>query len=211
MRSLSGTSPGRTRPLRLAAVLAALGVLAGATDVAVTAVVPATSLVPRAGDFPSGTRTSRNRMPASALAPLGRGLEGASWAAVVPAGGFLETPIGRVPKSWSLEGDVFVAPSTASAQRLFALGRAAGIGFAADDLGAVARMTLPPYGDEQLAFWTSRTAGREMTASVFVRKGSVVWQVVVAGVPLQWRVARAQLVQQLKTYAARQKVRVATG
>jgi hypothetical protein len=70
---------------------------------------------------------------------------------------------------------------------------------------------LPPYGDEQLAFWTRRTVGREMGASVFVRKGAIVWQVTVAGVPLQWRVSRAQLVDQLKAYAARQKSCVATG
>ena len=183
----------------------------GGTATTVSAAVAPTSLVPRGGDFPSGTRTSASPMQASALAPLGRGLKGASWSAVVPAGGSLETPIGVVPKSWSLEGEVLVAPDRAAAQRLFQLGKAAGIGFAADDMGDPIRLTLPALGDEQLAFWTRRTAGREMAASVFVRKGAVVWQVSIAGVPLQWRASRTQLVEQLKTYAARQKARVAAG
>ena len=47
---------------------------------------------------------------------------------------------------------------------------------------------------------------------MFVRKGSVVWQVALGHGPLQWRNAKkAQALTQLKKYAAKQMRRVGTG
>jgi hypothetical protein len=163
-------------------------------------------------DFPAGTRAATRAMQPYALSALGvRGLKGADVSARIPVGGAVETPLGPLPKEWQVQADVYVAPDAAGARRLFGLGKAAQIGFSSFVSGAPLRLSLPSYGDEQLAFWTKPGPAKSLQAAVFVRKGAVVWQMVIAGTPAQWRPSRAQALAQLRSYASKQKRRVGTG
>ena len=193
------------RTLALIGLAAALG---GSALAAPTAPNPA-SLGLRAGDFPSGTKTGLDLLSAVQLAHLDRGLRGALWTASVPAGS-VKTSYGSQPKTWSVAGDVVVAPNQSSAQRLFRLVKDTGAGFASHATGPIG-FTLPRYGDEQFAFWMNRTPNNGPEAGLFVRRGSVVWQMTVTGVPREWRTTRAQVLAQLRRYALQQQRRVGAG
>ena len=195
----------------LARTLALIGLaaaLAGSALAAPTASNP-TSLVLRTADFPNGTKTGLDILSAPQLAHLDRGLRGALWTASVPAGS-VKTSYGSQPKTWSVMGDIAVAPNRTSAQRLFQLGKGTGAGFASHATGPIG-FTLPRYGDEQFAFWMKRTPNNGPEAGLFVRRGSVVWQMTVTGVPREWGTTRAQVVAQLKKYALKQQRRVGAG
>jgi hypothetical protein len=168
-----------------------------------------TALVLRAGDFPRGTNTTVDIVPAAALAPFGRGIRGALWTASIPAGS-VRTSYGSQPKTWSVTGDIVVAPDRASAQRLFQRGKSTRAGFGSHATGPITS-NLPRFGDEQLAFWMERTPNNGPEAGVFVRRGSVLWQVAVTGVPREWSTTRAQVVAQLERYARMQQRRVGAG
>ena len=126
--------------------------------------------------------------------------------------GTLNTPIGLVHKEWVLEGDVFRAADESAAKRLFALGKAAKIGFfSADNFpGELKNLNLPAYGDEQIGGVSTHQA-TGLGVMVFVRKGTVVWQLRVAAIPLQFQPTEAEMVAVLQMYAAKQKARVTAG
>ena len=150
------------------------------------------------------------RDSASALAPLGvRGLKGASWHYMIPAGGEVDTAAGPLPREWAVQGDVFVAPTIAGARSLFRLGKRAQVGFFSDTSGTPKSLTLPSYGDEQMAYTTTELG--KVQASVFVRKGSVVWELRASSSPPKWRTTKAQAVAQLTLYATKVKRRVGRG
>ena len=192
------------RTLSFMALAAALATSA----LAASAALNPTSLILRARDFPSGTKTGLDLLSAAQLAHLDRGLRGALWTASVPAGS-VNTSYGRQPKTWSVAGDVVVAPNRSSAQRLFRLAKDTGAGFASHATGPIG--TLPRYGDDQFAFWMNRTPNNGPEAGLFVRRGSVVWQMTVTGVPREWRTTRAQVLAQLRRYALQQQRRVGAG
>jgi hypothetical protein len=139
---------------------------------------------------------------------IGTGLKGADYSYEWPAGGTVKVAeLGPAPKQWHVYGEVFVAPSVAAATKLFADGKAAQTGFFSDfPTDHVADLTLPHYGDEQFALVGPDGGGPQ--AMVFVRKGSVVWELRVSHNPAQWTVTKAPVVALLKTYAAKQKARV---
>jgi hypothetical protein len=169
-------------------------------------------LVLKPSDFPAGTQSVTRAIQPYAISALGvRGLRGADVAASVAVGGSVQTPLGSLPKEWQVQADVYLAPDAAGARRLFGLGKAAQIGLSSFVSGTPIRLSLPAYGDEQLAFWTKPGPAKSLQAVVFVRKGAVVWQLMVSGTPAQWRPSRAQVVGQLRSYAAKQKRRVGTG
>ena len=167
----------------------------------------------RRADLTAGAHGSTSRSPASGLRVFGvAGLKGASSGYSLPAGGSVKTPLGPFAKEWRLDGDVFVSPDRDGAQKLFLLGKRAGVGLFSDvpESRFVKTVKLPAYGDEQLAYVTTNKA-RGMQAVVFVRRGRVVWELMVAASPLQWHASRAQLLATLKTYARKQKARVGPG
>jgi hypothetical protein len=200
----------------LAAVLAAATVTTAA--LAATAIRDPLRLALQRADMPANTRQappdapSPARMNPAHLTPLGvRGLKGASYAYKWPAGGTVATPLGPWDKEWYLSGDVFAAPDLAGARKLFDLGKRARTGFFSDfpDEPTTVRVTLPAYGDQQFALYSAHRAG--LGAMVFVRKGTVVWQLRIAPIPRQFRPTKAQVLAVLRTYAAKQKTRVGAG
>ncbi len=167
----------------------------------------------RQADLTAGAHGSTTRSSASGLRVFGvAGLKGASSGYSFPAGGSVKTPLGPLAKEWRLDGDVFVSPDRDGAQKLFQLGKRAGVGLFSDvpESRFVKTVKLPAYGDEQLAYITTNAA-RGMQAVVFVRKGRIVWELMIVAIPLQWHASKAQLIGTLKTYAFKQKTRVGTG
>jgi len=139
---------------------------------------------------------------------IGTGLRGADYSYTWPAGGRINVPtLGATDKQWHLSGDVYVASSVAAAKTLFANGRAAQHGFFSDfGTDAATRLVLPRYGDEQFGLLGKDAGGPQ--AMVFVRKGTVVWELRIGHSPPQWIVTRTQVLGQLKIYAAKEKARV---
>lgn len=139
---------------------------------------------------------------------IGTGLKGADYSYMWPAGGTVKVhDLGPTQKQWHVGGEVLVAPSVAAAKKLFRAGKAAQTGFFSDfPIDHVAPLTLPHYGDEQLAVVGPDGGGPQ--AMVFVRKGAVVWELRVSHNPAQWTVTKAPIVALLETYAAKQKARV---
>ena len=123
--------------------------------------------------------------------------------------GTLNTPIGSVDKQWVLEGNVYRAPDENSARRFFALGKAAQIGtFSYDNFpGKPQNLDMPAYGDEQFGR-VSNNPATGLGVMVSVRKGTVVWEMRVATIPLQFQVPQAEMVKALDSYAAKQKARI---
>jgi hypothetical protein len=189
------------------------------TGLAAPAAKSPIKLALQASDMPANLHKSILAPPkptaasAAELAPLGvKGLKGAhykyTWPADPKATGFL----GSSDKEWSLGGDVFVAPDPAGARKLFELGKRARVGFFADFPGSAqdhVKLKLPAYGEAQFGLFTAHRAGAQ--AIVFVRKGSVVWQMRIQPVSAKWKVTQAQLVAELRRYALKQKARVGSG
>lgn len=146
-----------------------------------------------------------------ALRFIGTGLKGADYSYTWPAGGTVAVPaLGRTEKEWHLWGEVYVAPSVAAAKTLYRNGKAAKTGYFSDfPIKHLSRLSLPREGDEWFALLGPD--GRGLQAMVFVRKGSVVWELRVGRSPDQWRASRSQIVAVLRMYAAKQKVRVGGG
>lgn len=197
--------------LRTISLTIAAAVAATSTAVAAPAARDPLAMTLKQSDVPAGARLSAQRDPASGLRALGRGLKGASYTATIAAGGAVDTPLGEIDKEWFLQGNVIVAPSRGAARRLFELGKQAQIGFFADFPGTPRYVRLTSFGDEQLAFVSRPSTAGGVSGAVFVRKGSVVWQLRVAPIPRQYRPARAQVLAKLREYAARQKRRVGAG
>jgi hypothetical protein len=156
-------------------------------------------------DFPAGVQVSPTRSVASGRLAYGiKGLTGANTWVSVPAGGSVKTSIGDFPKTWRVEADVLVSPSASGAQRIY--GPESGGG---GRLGAPvnSKVKLPSYGDEQVAFGWATPHGTQ--ATLLVRKRNVVWHLRIASAPAQWlNIPNAQVLAQLKSYAAKQARRV---
>jgi hypothetical protein len=192
------------------ALVAAVAVTSGA--LAASTVGDPLALALKQSDLPAGAQLSVRRDPASGLRALGRGLRGANYSGTFAAGGgTVATPLGDLDKEWYIEGDVIVAPSRSAARSVFQLGKRAQIGFFSDFPGTPRYVRLPAYGDQQMAFVSRQSAAGGVSGAVFVRKGRVVWQVRVAPIPRQYRPTQAQVLAQLRTYAAKQKRRVGAG
>ena len=165
-------------------------------------------------EMPPTTKTSAFSYPEIqkpvALAAVGA-REAAHYVYMWPAG-TLKTPIGTIDKEWVVEGNVFRAADESGAKRLFAVGKAANIGhFSYESVpGEPKDLNLPAYGAEQIARVTTHP-GTGMVVMVFVRTGTVVWQMRVATSPLQFQPTQAEMVAVLEMYAAKQKARVAAG
>lgn len=146
-----------------------------------------------------------------ALRFIGTGLKGADYNYTWPAGGTVTVPtLGPTEKDWHLWGEVYVAPSVAAAKTLFRNGQRAQTGYFSDfPIKGLSHPSFPKEGEEQLALTGPDAGGPQ--AMVFVRKGSVVWELRVGHSPAQWKVSRSQVLGLLKMYAAKQKVRVGAG
>ena len=109
---------------------------------------------------------------------------------------------------------MYQAPDESGAKRLFEFGKRPldksrlGVGFASyGSFGhKITNLDLPPYGDEQIARGSIDPAD-ELAVMVFVRKGTVLWQMLVSP-SLTFDPTEAQMVAVLETYAAKQKARV---
>jgi hypothetical protein len=136
-----------------------------------------------------------------------KGLKGAQYSYGWPAGGG--------DKHWRLAGAVFVAPSPAGAQALYQHATKLRFGIPIIDLMYPKQpqhqvvLNLPRYGDEQLAIGGD-PAGSP-AATVYVRKGSIVWVVTIDHFPDAWKVTRTAARTQLQLYANKQAARVAAG
>src|SRR5262249_50351699 len=112
---------------------------------------------------------------------------------------------------WQLEGKVIVAPSRAAAQKVSQ--DATKLRFGLLDLlyppHHQAQLSLASYGEEQLGMVGDSGEGPE--ATLFARRGAVVWGLHIFHSPQQWKVTRAQVLVQLKAYAHKQAARVGTG
>jgi hypothetical protein len=194
-----------------------------AASLAVTALAAAASPSPLAlalhlSDLPANVEKPPAWSPSPSLekpadvAILGvKGTTAAGYGYTWPAGGTVDLAgLGPTPKEWHLTGTVFVAPGLAGARRLYDYGKAAQHGFFSDfDTDGATSLKPPSLGDAQFGL-LGRDAGGPQ-AMVFVRKGSVVWQLRIGHSPSKWTVTKAQVLAQLKTFAAKQKARVAGG
>lgn len=109
-----------------------------------------------------------------------------------------------LPQGWLLSGQLLRAADESGAKRLFELGKGAG-GLNSSFLGEGTRiLDLPRYGDEQFARVTRRAS---MEALVLVRKGTLVWEIVVTPM-LAFKPTEAQLIAELQRYAAKQQARL---
>lgn len=192
----------RFASIALAAVAAAV---VASTALAAPSASDPLRIVLQKADFPAGVKVSPTRNPPYALSAYGiKGLTGANTWVSVPAGGSVKTSLGDFPKMWRVEADVLASPDTGGAQRIFGLDSAGGGALGAP---ASAKVTLPSFDDEQVAFVWTGAQGTQ--AWIVVRKQTVVWHLRVANAPLQWRnVTRAQALAQLKSYAGKQARRV---
>jgi hypothetical protein len=206
--------------LRLVVFVAAVAAATHCPTVAASGAAQPIALALQRADMPGTPRKAPLASPSpaalgrSALSPFGiPGLQGAGYAYTWAAGGAVETAIGPIEKEWHLEGSVYRAPDAAGAKRLFALGKAAQTGFFSDfptEPRFLARLALPRYGEEQTAL-VSTDPRFGVQAMVFVRKGSVVWELRVGPIPLQFKPAKERVVAVLRTYAAKQERRVGAG
>ena len=178
---------------------------------------PIVNLALQYTDMPSTTgkpglgRTNPQTFDAGALRAFGA-REHVNYHYSWPAGGMLQTPIGPIEKKWVIAGDVYRSADENGAKRLFALGKVAKTGhFSYDDFpGEPKSLTVPAYGDEQIALVTTHPV-TGLGMMVFARTRGIVWQVRVAAIPLQFQPTQAEMRAILETYAAKQKARVAGG
>jgi hypothetical protein len=164
-------------------------------------------IVLQQADFPAGVIVTPTRSEAAGLSAYGiKDLKGANTWVTVPAGGSVKTSVGDFPKTWRVEADVLVSPSASGSKRIFGLDSSGG---GPQGAPASAKVKLPSYGDEQVAFvWVTAQGAR---GSLIVRKQNVAWQLRVASAPAQWRATKAQALAQLKSYAAKQARRIGSG
>ena len=142
------------------------------------------------------------------------GVQGAYYGYAWPINGTSKTSGDSIPNGWNVSGEVYQAPDESGAKRLFALGKRPldksrlGVGF--ESYGSFGReiknLDLPPYGDEQFARGSTDPTD-DLAVMVFVRKGTIVWQMLVSP-SLTFEPTEAQMVAVLETYAAKQKARV---
>jgi len=178
------------RGLAVSAVLAA-AVAASAVAAAVGS-DPAAMVLTK-GDFSNkGVKYSLGDIPANViqgLKGLGVTASGAYFGATIPVGS---------TKSEVVSGAVFKTLSPGEARKAYAA-------FNSDN-GGGSRLALPPYGDEQIALYKPGSS----VANMLVRRNSVVWQLSVEGMGLLV-ISRAQMIAELKKYAARMKAHVGAG
>jgi hypothetical protein len=154
-------------------------------------------LVLARADFPSSTKYTWGRMPASftqGLAALGVKSKGAYYVAELRRSGST--------KYESVNGLVVTTGSAAQARTTYA----AFMREAREGPKSVLR--LPPYGDQQIALYQSPKVGSRVV--LLVRRNTVVWQLEVAGEGLLV-IPKPTLLAELKKYAAKQKARIGTG
>lgn len=138
-----------------------------------------------------------------ALAPYGVS-EGVDYWYEWPIDGAGESSDESLPHGWQLSGQVLLAADERDARRLFELGKRAG-GLNSSHLGEGTRiLDLPRYGDEQFARLTRRASPE---ALVLVRKGALVWEIIVQPT-LAFKPTEAQQVAELETYAVKQQARI---
>jgi hypothetical protein len=132
------------------------------------------------------------------------GLKAADYSYAWPAGG--------AGRHWRIAGSVFVAPSRSGAQNLYLHATKLRYGLPFIDLlyppRDQAQLRLPSYGDEQLGL---AGYGDGAEATLYVRRGVVVWGLSVTHWPSAWKPTRAAVVAQLRLYARKQAARVGRG
>jgi hypothetical protein len=133
-----------------------------------------------------------------------RGLKGVQYSYAWPAGG--------TDRHWRIAGSVFVAPGRAGAQALYQHATKLRYGLPFIDLlyppRNQAQLRLPSYGDEQLGIAGN---GDGAEATLYVRKGTVLWGLSITHWPSAWKPTRSAVVSLLKLYARKQAARVARG
>lgn len=180
---------------------------------------PILQLALQPGDMPAAAEVSPPLLlemeSVEAFAAYGvRGVQGAYYGYNWSINGTSKTSSDSIPRGWAVAGEVYQAPDESGAKRLFAVGkrpldeRRLGIGFESyGSFGSeIKNLDLPAYGDEQFARGSIDPTER-LAVMVFVRKGTVVWQMLVSP-SLTFKPTEAQMVAVLETYAAKQKARV---
>jgi hypothetical protein len=196
----------------LAAMFRPIPVVGDATE-------PILQLALQPGDMPATADVSPPRLldtdTVESFAAYGvRGVQGAYYGYHWPINGTSKTSSDSIPKGWNVTGEVYQAPDESGAKRLFEFGKRPldksrlGVGFASyGSFGhEIENLDLPPYGDEQFARGSIDPTD-ELAVMVFVRRGQVVWQMLVSP-SLTFEPTEAQMVAVLETYAAKQKARV---
>ena len=180
---------------------------------------PILQLALQPGDMPAtaaslSPRVADPEMLAAFAASGVQDVQGAHYGYSWPINGTTKTSGDSIPNAWNITGEVYRAPDESGAKRLFALSKRPldedrlGIGFASyGSFGSeIKSLDLPPYGDEQFARGSTDPTD-ELAVMVFVRKGTVVWQMLVSP-SLTFEPTEGQMVAVLETYAAKQKARV---
>jgi hypothetical protein len=170
----------------------ALGTAALAAPAATSAADPSNKILVRA-DFPSSAKYTWGRVPATftqGFSALGVKAKGAYYSAQLSTSS---------SKYESVRGTVVTTGSAAQARTLYSAFKR--------DLrqGSVSVLSFPAHGDEQIALYQSPKLGSKV--QLLVRRNAVVWQLDVAGEGLLV-LTKAQLLAELKKYAAKQKARV---
>lgn len=179
-----------------AAAAAALSAAAPGAQATSSATDPSRLVLARS-DFPSQTKYTWGRMPASftqGLAAMGVKAMGAYYAAELSRSGST--------KYESVEGLVVTTGSAAQAKAAYTAFRAQ------IPRGSKTVLRVAAYGDEQIALFQSPKVGSKV--ELLVRRNSVVWQLQVSGAGLLV-IPKPTLLAELGKYAAKQKARVGRG
>jgi len=144
-------------------------------------------------DFPDkGVRYTWGDAPANViqgLKGLGITARGAYFAGTIPV---------TSTKSQVVSGAVYTTLSAGEARKAYAA-------FNSDN-GGGSRLALPPYGDEQIVLYKPGSS----VANMLVRRNAVIWQLTVEGMGLLV-IPKAQMIAELKKYAAKLKAHVGGG
>lgn len=188
--------------------------IACATSLAVTAAAVAAGPDPvklalQRSDLPAKLQPSAGVQRMGAIDGIGdlhvSGLKGASYS--YSWGADAQHP----SRTWYLFGAVFVAPNAAGAQKLYQEATKLRFGLAPfEDLRYPAQhpvvMKLPPYGKQQLGIVGTSYDGAE--ATLYVRRGNVLWALSLAHGPTDWKTTTAQVTTELKLFAHKQAARI---
>jgi hypothetical protein len=178
--------------LRRVGLVAVLAATAEGSAVAASLAPSPAAMLLRKSDFPPTATYTWGNTPANVITGLkGLGIKagGAYVAATIPVSS---------TKSETVSGSVFTIANSGQARKAYAAFKR--------DFGSRPKLSLPAFGDEQIAVYKSGSSMGEL----LVRRNSVVWELSIEGMGLLV-IPKAKMIAELKKYAAKQKTRVAGG
>jgi hypothetical protein len=166
--------------------------LAGSAIAASLAPDPVRMLL-RKSDFPKSAKYTSGDVPANVIQALKKGFGIDARGAYVVA----DIPVSST-KSEMVTGSVYTTLNAGQARKVYAAFK--------HDFGGGSKLALPTYGDEQIALYKPGSS----IANMMVRRNSVVWSLSVEGMGLLV-IPKAQMIAEMKKYAAKHKARVGAG